>query len=550
MKKRLFAILSALLISCTAAGAQDIPWQECSIAKDGTVTVEDTLKSKQANAKVSMVVYYPGKSSADLQPETETDAVVSSDQTSSGLNGAYTFEFKVNGPSDFYNVEIASEYAEDSKTFRVLYSNPATAAALLSDLNSAQTAESFYNIIYGENKGWKDLGFYVELSDKADEKKVSDILYETVKNEPFDTEDIQGAISKFRKAYMEELLNESKTVTASELDRFGNISSLPFNSYYEKSYITDSVKNEIINGLKGNGFKDINALDDAILEQVVLKNVTYGDGIGVIKDILTEYAAKTGIDASGYSSSSYQKVLGNTYNDYADLEKALKAAKENATAGGSTGGSSGGGSGKNNNPIGSNGISIASPLIDTYENTPVKKTYFNDIENYSWAGEAIEYLAKNEIISGKSEGEFCPSDNILREEFTLLAVKAFKISGGDSEAEFSDVEPGSWYESSVKTASSKGIISGIGDGMFGVSERITRQDMAVIIARILNIENEEDSEFTFTDDGQIADYAKSSVYAMKSMGIISGFEDGSFCPSGYATRAEAAVMIYKALSLK
>ena len=49
----------------------------------------------------------------------------------------------------------------------------------------------------------------------------------------------------------------------------------------------------------------------------------------------------------------------------------------------------------------------------------------------------------------------------------------------------------------------------------------------------------------FTDDSSISSYAKDAVYAMKNIGVIGGYSDGSFHPRGYATRAEVAVMFQR-----
>ncbi|MHA6529871.1 S-layer homology domain-containing protein [Paenibacillus sp. BAC0078] len=49
----------------------------------------------------------------------------------------------------------------------------------------------------------------------------------------------------------------------------------------------------------------------------------------------------------------------------------------------------------------------------------------------------------------------------------------------------------------------------------------------------------------FTDQSQIAAYAKAAVDAIKSAGIINGMEDGSFAPKNHASRAQAATMIFR-----
>ena len=47
----------------------------------------------------------------------------------------------------------------------------------------------------------------------------------------------------------------------------------------------------------------------------------------------------------------------------------------------------------------------------------------------------------------------------------------------------------------------------------------------------------------FSDDSDIASYAKDAVYTLKDMGIVSGTGEGNFEPKRIMTRAEAAVVI-------
>ena len=56
-------------------------------------------------------------------------------------------------------------------------------------------------------------------------------------------------------------------------------------------------------------------------------------------------------------------------------------------------------------------------------------------------------------------------------------------------------------------------------------------------------------ELNFTDNDNISGYAKESVLALSSSGIINGYEDGSFLPQANATRAEAAQLIFKVLNI-
>ena len=105
-----------------------------------------------------------------------------------------------------------------------------------------------------------------------------------------------------------------------------------------------------------------------------------------------------------------------------------------------------------------------------------------------------------------------------------------------------------WYYEFLASAYKAGVVSGITDESFGVGRNITRQDVAVIAARIIEYlkpGTTVPADTTLTDIDTVSDYAVSSVKLLNGMGIINGFDDGSFMPHNALTRAEAATIISK-----
>lgn len=90
-----------------------------------------------------------------------------------------------------------------------------------------------------------------------------------------------------------------------------------------------------------------------------------------------------------------------------------------------------------------------------------------------------------------------------------------------------------------------GIAAGDENGEFHPNDSITRQDMAVLIYRIMNQPTAE-NELSFSDADNISNYAMPAVCYLSGKGIISGMGDNKFVPLGTATRAQAAQMLYKA----
>jgi len=170
---------------------------------------------------------------------------------------------------------------------------------------------------------------------------------------------------------------------------------------------------------------------------------------------------------------------------------------------------------------------------------------FSDCDG--WAKNYIEMLASRGIINGKAEKLYMPGDTITREEFVKLVVELLDISKSDGESVFDDVHKDTWYASYVNTAYENNIINGISKTQFGVGMPIKRQDMAKIINTVLKtkgIESAPAEETVFVDHKDISEYAKEHVLSIYNLGIISGDENKNFNPNSFATRAEAAKMVY------
>lgn len=110
---------------------------------------------------------------------------------------------------------------------------------------------------------------------------------------------------------------------------------------------------------------------------------------------------------------------------------------------------------------------------------------------------------------------------------------------------FTDLPNGSYYTGYAQWANITGLINGVSATSFGPNQYIRRQDICVIFYNYLrscgkSIPTTVTTQFT--DDSSISSYARSAVYGMKNIGVVSGYGDGSFKPSGYATRAEVATM--------
>jgi hypothetical protein len=251
----------------------------------------------------------------------------------------------------------------------------------------------------------------------------------------------------------------------------------------------------------------------------------------------------------------YKAILNNE-NDFESIESIRNAFNNAVNAQWNTENSNGGtGSTKGTSNGGSSTYNFgAQPKpIPNIVHTDVAK--YNDIDSVEWAKEAIHALTVKGIVSGRSEGIFAPNDHITREEFVKMLVLAFHVSDADQKDEcvLTDVEKGKWYYNYICIAIKDGIVNGKDDGSFGVSQNISRQDMASMAYRVAKSKRVDitgsDQNVEFEDYDSIATYAKEGVSTMSKSGIINGIGGNRFNPDGIATRAEAAKIIFKLLAL-
>lgn len=174
---------------------------------------------------------------------------------------------------------------------------------------------------------------------------------------------------------------------------------------------------------------------------------------------------------------------------------------------------------------------------------------FTDITAH-WAESMIASLANAGIISGRSATKFVPDYFVTRAEFTTMIARAFSLVSVPYSGRFNDVKGDEWYAGWIEAAYRRGIITGMDDTTFSPDERITREQMAVIIYRAYLLAEGPlpfDMDLRYYDSFMISHWAYESVKNCTNLNILTGNEASIFKPQDHATRAEAAACIYRTL---
>ena len=152
-------------------------------------------------------------------------------------------------------------------------------------------------------------------------------------------------------------------------------------------------------------------------------------------------------------------------------------------------------------------------------------------------------------IVGYEDGEVKPNNNITRAE---VATIFFRLLTDNARArywsqtnDYSDIAPESWYNNAVSTLSNMGIINGYEDGTFKPNAPITRAEFTAIATRFFDYTAEYDG--AFNDVSRSAWYAD-CVQAAVDMGLVDGYPDGGFHPNSNITRAEAVTIVNRVLN--
>lgn len=166
---------------------------------------------------------------------------------------------------------------------------------------------------------------------------------------------------------------------------------------------------------------------------------------------------------------------------------------------------------------------------------------------HHWARSAIERSIEDGNLKGYPDGTFKPDKHITRAEFITLANKTFKKETAIKEGipPFADIHPTDWYYSEMLTAYSDGYITGYLDQTLKPKQPINRQEVAIILQKILKA-NTENPSLTFTDLQQVPDWSREAIGTVVHHKIMSGYPDGSFRPATPITRAEAVVSLENA----
>lgn len=586
-RNRIIAALLSLVLFCVSNSALAAT-VEPPVSTDRKIVIKGNIGEAAEGVPVTLLVLRKGKTAEDLrealrlQDEAALYTAVLSlvcylDETASDSEGNFVFRFVMDesctsgdyiafiGGSPFRaetggsiegTIEQNIEYIPIQEKIKAV-------KALNASLNSGSAAD-FETAMET---------YYRELSLFSGDMQLSE-MFEKVKSQPGffillkergtyeETEEaINDSLSRFRKNFTDAVLFQSIEIQEDEEKLEQLITSYAKQLGLRLDGVSKENKSHVYNRIaKLTEIKSAETIQVCIDEAVVLYQMNHANKWGDVKRLITEQKDYLGIDLKnpGTDYDAIYHILFQEREGFQTIQEITERFQKlvplhpvtkptNRPSG------SGGGGGFPSLPVSSVTPAPTPTSTPTALPTGAPEIHFDDVTEDHWAAKVIDSLAKQGLMKGKEEGKFMPEEQITREEFVTILLRSIGEEAEPKETRFSDVQKSDWFSGYVEKASELGLVKGYADGSFGAGQEITRQDMAVLLLKAAEITGKELPVLTspqkFTDDGQIADYAKTAVTKLQQAKIINGMEDGSFAPSRYATRAEAAQILFSILSL-
>ncbi|PFA67330.1 hypothetical protein CN378_10815 [Bacillus sp. AFS015802] len=154
--------------------------------------------------------------------------------------------------------------------------------------------------------------------------------------------------------------------------------------------------------------------------------------------------------------------------------------------------------------------------------------------------EAVDYLVENGVAQGTAEAKFGTADSIKRVDAAVMVARLLDLEDADApDAGFTDVpDRGQWAVNALKE---KGIINGKTATSFGSQDSMTRAEMAKVIANAYELTGSEDLPFT-----DVSATFETYVKAIFEAGITQGKTDTQFGSNQDVTRGEFALFVHRA----
>ncbi|OAB26530.1 glycoside hydrolase [Paenibacillus macquariensis subsp. defensor] len=179
------------------------------------------------------------------------------------------------------------------------------------------------------------------------------------------------------------------------------------------------------------------------------------------------------------------------------------------------------------------------------------KYNFQDVTT-GWAQKDVTLATAKLIATGESKDKFGSNSSITRAEVTSMIVRALGLIPNEANVTFKDVDSQSKFARDIAAAIVARFIKGKTSDSFGPNDKVTRQDMAMILANAMEYAGKKHNVnlgvlSPFKDQSTISSYAKDSLALMVDYKIMQGVSPTQLDPKSNVTKAQVTVTVMRML---
>lgn len=180
---------------------------------------------------------------------------------------------------------------------------------------------------------------------------------------------------------------------------------------------------------------------------------------------------------------------------------------------------------------------------------------FSDVTSGAWYENAVYFCYHNGLLSSQNQTQFGSNIPLKRGNSINALILTLGINTSSYTTQhFDDVPSSNTYFKAINWAYENNVTSGIGGGLFGINNQVTREQFCVFLynscVKIGFSLPTLRSGMNFTDQSDIHSWATTAINAVYRAELIDGYSDGSFSPDDVITKKQAAVILFKLYSLK
>ena len=198
-------------------------------------------------------------------------------------------------------------------------------------------------------------------------------------------------------------------------------------------------------------------------------------------------------------------------------------------------------------------ITLYAKWIENEPSEPgnTEKNVFIDVSEDDWFANDVKYVFDNNLMNGVEDNVFAPNSPLTRAMLVTILYRADGEPAVNKSIPFDDVDMGEYYANAVIWAKQNGIVSGHTETEFAPNENITREQIAAIMHRYAKYKSydvtvgENTNILSYDDAASVSEYAVSAMQYAVGSGLMTGRTDSTLNPKDNTTRAEISAILHR-----